>query len=268
MRHDLLEETWERSLLRVLVTKSLFRHYSFTLFYLLLISSQFVTGIALDLQHTSKPGNLRQTRSQEYQSDDASYCERCYKNLYKNAHTLGDGDEHRRIEICVTFYNAIQCINKDKTLVECFENNPINKMQMRSYFELKFQDRNCDQIIPLDMPDHWNGIQFNNTDTFMDNQCDLASQDAISLQSPPRFCSLFGDPHLVTYSGQTQTCAAIGAWPLVDNFYFTVQALNVALDGSSDLPTEKDAIRQAGTKTVPSAITRIMIIFRAKMNSG
>ena len=45
-------------------------------------------------------------------------------------------------------------------------------------------------------------------------------------RSPTVVCSLFGEPHLRTFSGQELTCRSEGAWPLIDNSYLTVQVTN------------------------------------------
>lgn len=39
-------------------------------------------------------------------------------------------------------------------------------------------------------------------------------------------CGLFGDPHLQTFGAELQTCRVLGAWPLVENDYLTVQVTN------------------------------------------
>lgn len=44
-----------------------------------------------------------------------------------------------------------------------------------------------------------------------------------------RTCSLFGDPHLRTFAGQSQTCKVLGTWPLIDNDYLAVQVTNEAV---------------------------------------
>lgn len=44
-----------------------------------------------------------------------------------------------------------------------------------------------------------------------------------------RTCSLFGDPHLRTFKGQSQTCKVLGTWPLIDNDYLAVQVTNEAV---------------------------------------
>lgn len=44
-----------------------------------------------------------------------------------------------------------------------------------------------------------------------------------------RLCALFGDPHLKTFNNERQTCVVQGAWPLIDNDFFSVQVTNVPL---------------------------------------
>lgn len=51
------------------------------------------------------------------------------------------------------------------------------------------------------------------------------------------YCSLFGDPHLVTFSGDQSTCKLEGAWPLVDNKFLTVQVTNSPLAASTKSAT-------------------------------
>ena len=51
------------------------------------------------------------------------------------------------------------------------------------------------------------------------------------------YCSLFGDPHLVTFSGEQATCKLEGAWPLIDNNFFTVQVTNSPLSVSTRAAT-------------------------------
>lgn len=48
-----------------------------------------------------------------------------------------------------------------------------------------------------------------------------------------RLCALFGDPHLKTFTEERQTCVVQGAWPLIDNEYFSVQVTNVPLVAGS-----------------------------------
>ena len=65
---------------------------------------------------------------------------------------------------------------------------------------------------------------------------------ACNYQGPAqvRHCSFFGDPHLVTFNGQFQTCKVNGAWPLIDNAYLAVSVTNEAVvPGSPATATTK-----------------------------
>jgi len=42
---------------------------------------------------------------------------------------------------------------------------------------------------------------------------------------------VFGDPHLWTFDGTHHTCRMNGAWPLVNNDYFSVQVTSETLPG-------------------------------------
>ena len=57
-----------------------------------------------------------------------------------------------------------------------------------------------------------------------------------------RLCALFGDPHLKTFTEERQTCVVQGAWPLIDNEYFSVQVTNVPLVAGS-LATATNTVR-------------------------
>lgn len=48
-----------------------------------------------------------------------------------------------------------------------------------------------------------------------------------------KYCSLFGDPHLIMFNGSVQTCSEEGARPLVDNRYFLVQVTNRNVRGEA-----------------------------------
>lgn len=48
-----------------------------------------------------------------------------------------------------------------------------------------------------------------------------------------KYCSLFGDPHILMFNGTTQTCSEEGARPLVDNRYFLIQVTNKNVRGEA-----------------------------------
>ncbi|XP_032411757.1 hemojuvelin [Xiphophorus hellerii] len=62
-----------------------------------------------------------------------------------------------------------------------------------------------------------------------------------------RHCSVFGDPHIRTFSDDFHTCAVQGAWPLIDNDYLYVQVTGA--------PTSHG--------THHTVVTKITIIFKS-----
>ena len=62
----------------------------------------------------------------------------------------------------------------------------------------------------------------------------LPVPDSACLYKGPQdhqYCSVFGDPHLWTFDGAYHTCRMLGAWPLVDNDYLSVQVTSETLPG-------------------------------------
>lgn len=72
---------------------------------------------------------------------------------------------------------------------------------------------NCTTLGPVFEPQHFPHPK----EQFHPAICSFSGSLAI------RYCSIFGDPHLRTFDGIHQTCRINGAWPLVDNEYFSVQ---------------------------------------------
>lgn len=71
-----------------------------------------------------------------------------------------------------------------------------------------------------------------------------------------KYCSLFGDPHLKTFSGAHETCRVQGAWPLIDNPYLAVQVTNEpVLDDSLATATTKVTVIIKGRST-PCTVER------------
>lgn len=60
-----------------------------------------------------------------------------------------------------------------------------------------------------------------------------------------RVCSLFGDPHLITFKNEFQTCKIKGAWPLINNRHLTVQVTN-------------DLVVENGAATATSQLTIVI----------
>lgn len=64
------------------------------------------------------------------------------------------------------------------------------------------------------------------------------------------YCTMFGDPHLVTFSGEQMTCRLEGAWPLVDNRFLTIQVTNAPLPA-----TKAATVTQKVRNIRPSAVS-------------
>ncbi|XP_039271679.2 uncharacterized protein LOC120346093 isoform X2 [Styela clava] len=60
------------------------------------------------------------------------------------------------------------------------------------------------------------------------NQCNFAGK------SKYKFCSVFGDPHVRTFSDKFHTCKANGTWTLIHNDYVVVKATNSLLQGGME----------------------------------
>ncbi|KAK4023189.1 hypothetical protein OUZ56_008615 [Daphnia magna] len=82
----------------------------------------------------------------------------------------------------------------------------------------------------------------------------MEASPACTYQGRPEVthCSFYGDPHLVTFNGDFQTCKVAGAWPLIDNAYLAVSVTNEAVvPGSAATATTKggrpDSLNAFGT---------------------
>jgi RGM family protein len=126
-----------------------------------------------------------------------------------------------------TFYLCLKAIYRNKSL-DCH-----GDLGYRSAYygiEKRMQEMNCS----------FDGQTFDPSMVTTDHS------QVCTYDGPPvlRYCSLFGDPHLLTFSDKFQTCQIQGAWPLLDNRYLTVQVTSKAVN---NLYGPATAITEVGT---------------------
>ncbi|UMM10633.1 hypothetical protein L5515_000316 [Caenorhabditis briggsae] len=92
----------------------------------------------------------------------------------------------------------------------------------------------------LVMRRHWKEFECEKWESCNENQMGLKKKpvNTCYFNPPPssrklKYCSLFGDPHLIMFNGSIQTCSEEGARPLVDNRYFLVQVTNKNVRGEA-----------------------------------
>ncbi|OQV15526.1 putative Repulsive guidance molecule A [Hypsibius exemplaris] len=72
----------------------------------------------------------------------------------------------------------------------------------------------------------------------------------INLTSDMKYCSVFGDLHIITGSGVFETCKIVGAYPLIENRYLAVQI-------------SSKNIRRSSYSVTVSSISRVTVIIKA-----
>ncbi len=120
---------------------------------------------------------------------------------------------------CIAYRTLLQCIARNMSTL-CV--GDLNYHSVKKGLETQMKTYNCSR----------NGTVVNDTDPRPPSTDDPR---VCTYKGPAnhRHCSLFGDPHLWMFTSQVQTCRILGAWPLVDNEFFTVQVTNGAVGAAS-----------------------------------
>lgn len=96
------------------------------------------------------------------------------------------------------------------------------------YVQKQMRDMNCSYhgpTFPLTSPLHpWHSTRSRDDKSSEDNVCTHRRTTS------HRYCSVFGDPHLVSFDDTHQTCKVIGAFPMIDNEYLSVQITSEAVN--------------------------------------
>ncbi|CAI2322184.1 unnamed protein product [Caenorhabditis sp. 36 PRJEB53466] len=90
----------------------------------------------------------------------------------------------------------------------------------------------------LVMRRHWREFECSKWESCNDSNSDKKPVNTCYFNPTPssrkiKYCSLFGDPHIIMFNGTVQTCSEEGARPLVDNRYFLVQVTNRNVRGEA-----------------------------------
>ncbi|CAI5437884.1 unnamed protein product [Caenorhabditis angaria] len=95
------------------------------------------------------------------------------------------------------------------------------------------------QLVVERQSKYFNCTQFDFRDDENNKKHGLEQANICYYNPPPtshrkmRYCTLFGDPHLLKFDGTFETCSEEGARPLVDNRYFLVQVTNKNVRGEA-----------------------------------
>ena len=154
--------------------------------------------------------------------------------------TIDAVDPENNQEICTAMAVYLRCIEDVKKTVKSCRSN-LQFLTISTLIPMKMKARNCGNISLPTNETALLGTKSPTKPTTKRPGClnftseDLKpSKEQIRLNPHHfRLCALFGDPHLKTFTEERQTCVVQGAWPLIDNNYFSVQVTNVPLVAGS-----------------------------------
>ena len=162
--------------------------------------------------------------------------DRCTMPYIRTRKAVGENNQ----EICTALAVYLRCIEDVKKTVKSCRSN-LQFLTISTLIPMKMKARNCGNISLPTNETALIGTKSPTKPTTKRPGClnftseDLKpSKEQIRLNPHHfRLCALFGDPHLKTFTEERQTCVVQGAWPLIDNNYFSVQVTNVPLVAGS-----------------------------------
>ena len=145
-----------------------------------------------------------------------------------------------REALCRSLATYWQCLKNIKETTPSCQSN-IHYHGLLSSISFRLDKHNCSDVSVANF-----SIPQRMTPPTSESACGLHRRKAMSVST--QNCGMFGDPHLRTFSENTETCVVHGAWPMLDNEYLAVQVTNVYL-----LP--------GSTATATSKVRRLMDLF-------
>ena len=154
--------------------------------------------------------------------------------------TVDAVDPTNNREMCTALAIYLRCVEDVKnTVTSC--NSNLYYHTISTLIPRLMNDRNCGNV---SLPTNETALRSTKTPAtpatkraaclnFTFEQIKPSSEQIRQNPHRTRLCALFGDPHLKTFTEERQTCVVEGAWPLIDNQFFSVQVTNVPLVAGS-----------------------------------
>lgn len=154
--------------------------------------------------------------------------------------TVDAVDSENNQEICTALAVYLRCVEDVKKIVKSCRSD-LHFLTISTLIPMKMKARNCGNISVATNETALRSTKSPATVATKRPGClnftseDFKPSKEQIKQNPHHFrlCALFGDPHLKTFTEKRQTCVVQGAWPLIDNKYFSVQVTNVPLVAGS-----------------------------------
>ncbi|GAV07284.1 hypothetical protein RvY_17141 [Ramazzottius varieornatus] len=157
-------------------------------------------------------------------------------------------DDHDALyTFCEVLYQSVQCIQE----LDCSVSDMSYRQNSPRVLLKLLNQRNCSQFEaefarPVEMQTR------PPTTTTTEPYINLPSHTGCSAIMPSQdilYCSVFGDPHVITDKSHFQTCGIKGAYPLFENQYLAIQV-------------RFDPVKRSSSPHTVTAISRVLVIVK------